>query len=290
MARARYIKPGFFDNEVLGELSPLTRLLFIGLWGRADREGRLQDRPRRLKKEILGYDDVNAEDVDRMLQTLHDNDFIIRYEVEGTKYIQIANFLKHQYPSPKEAASETPPPSGWTPPKKVKKSAADDADESTDGDETDYIPEPNKDEASSVPAQPLTVNGLPGTVNCSLSTVIPSPGGGGGEQKNALEQRFAAFWAEYPRQTGETPALKIWKHLKPDKELFDKIMAGLGKAKKSHQWTKDHGEFIPEAVNWLKEKRWTDNYKGGTPNGGSKPAVAGAGGGKSGFTPAAVGP
>ena len=32
MARARNIKPGFFDNEILGELPALTRLLFIGLW------------------------------------------------------------------------------------------------------------------------------------------------------------------------------------------------------------------------------------------------------------------
>ncbi len=39
MARARNIKPGFFDNEILGELPALTRLLFIGLWCLADREG-----------------------------------------------------------------------------------------------------------------------------------------------------------------------------------------------------------------------------------------------------------
>ena len=53
MARARNIKPGFFDNETLGELPALTRLLFIGLWCLADREGRLQDRPKRIKKELL---------------------------------------------------------------------------------------------------------------------------------------------------------------------------------------------------------------------------------------------
>ena len=71
MARARNIKPGFFDNEILGELPALTRLLFIGLWCLADREGRLQDRPKRIKKELLGYDDVTADDVDTMLQQLN---------------------------------------------------------------------------------------------------------------------------------------------------------------------------------------------------------------------------
>ena len=94
MARARNIKPGFFDNEILGELPALTRLLFIGLWCLADREGRLQDRPKRIKKELLGYDDVTADDVDTMLQQLNDNGFIQRYEIAGEQYIQVTNFLK----------------------------------------------------------------------------------------------------------------------------------------------------------------------------------------------------
>lgn len=110
MARARNIKPGFFDNEILGELPALTRLLFIGLWCLADREGRLQDRPKRIKKELLGYDDVTADDVDTMLQQLNDNGFIQRYEIAGEKYIQVINFLKHQNPHCKEQASVIPAP------------------------------------------------------------------------------------------------------------------------------------------------------------------------------------
>ena len=110
MARARNIKPGFFDNEILGELPALTRLLFIGLWCLADREGRLQDRPKRIKKELLGYDDVTADDVDTMLQQLNDNGFIQRYEIAGEQYIQVTNFLKHQNPHCKEQASVIPAP------------------------------------------------------------------------------------------------------------------------------------------------------------------------------------
>ena len=48
MARARNIKPGFFANENLAECDPLARLLFAGLWCLADREGRLEDRPKRI--------------------------------------------------------------------------------------------------------------------------------------------------------------------------------------------------------------------------------------------------
>lgn len=112
MARTRSIKPSFFDNELLGGLSPLTRLLFIGLWGQADRAGRLEDRPLRLKKNILGYDDVTVADVDDMLESLNKNGFIIRYQVEDRRYIQVTKFEKHQNPHIKEKPSEIPPPPG----------------------------------------------------------------------------------------------------------------------------------------------------------------------------------
>jgi len=42
--RSRNIKPGFFKNEIIAEMPTETRLLFIGLWLLADREGRLEDR------------------------------------------------------------------------------------------------------------------------------------------------------------------------------------------------------------------------------------------------------
>lgn len=87
-------------------------MLFIGLWCLADREGRLQDRPKRIKKELLGYDDVTADDVDTMLQQLNDNGFIQRYEIAGEQYIQVTNFLKHQNPHCKEQASVIPAPDG----------------------------------------------------------------------------------------------------------------------------------------------------------------------------------
>jgi len=106
MARARNIKPGIFSNDVLAEVHPLGRLLFIGLWTHADREGRMEDRPRRIKAEILPYDDC---DVDSLLSDLDRLGFIKRYVVRGERYIQVVNFTKHQNPHVKESASSIPP-------------------------------------------------------------------------------------------------------------------------------------------------------------------------------------
>lgn len=107
MARARNIKPGFFTNDMLAECSPLARLLFAGLWLHCDREGRMEDRPKKIKAEILPYDTCNA---DELLGELEKYGFIIRYAHGDRRYIQVTNFGKHQNPHIKESASEIPAP------------------------------------------------------------------------------------------------------------------------------------------------------------------------------------
>ena len=107
MARSRNIKPGFFTNDELAECHPLGRLLFAGLWTIADKEGRLDDRPKKIKAMLLPFDEA---DCDVLLQQLNDHKFIIRYRVNGECYIQISNWKKHQNPHCKEAASEIPAP------------------------------------------------------------------------------------------------------------------------------------------------------------------------------------
>jgi len=101
------LKPSFFTNEQLGSLSFGARLVFQGLWLVADREGKLEDRPSRLKVEIMPYDKVN---MNALLQALHDAGFIVRYEANGVPYIQIPNFGKHQRIHPNEAPSDIPNP------------------------------------------------------------------------------------------------------------------------------------------------------------------------------------
>jgi hypothetical protein len=113
MARSRNIKPSFFLNEELADLPYEARLLFVGLWTLADREGRLEDKPKKIKIQLFPYNDINCDD---LLQRLHDKKFIIRYK-SGTSlvlasgeggYIQIVNFAKHQNPHHKEKDSVIP--------------------------------------------------------------------------------------------------------------------------------------------------------------------------------------
>jgi hypothetical protein len=95
------------ENEFLAELSPLDRLLFVYLWMLADRDGRLEDRPKKIKAKALAYDP--EADVDTMLNDLQSRGFLVRYAVDGRKFIQIVNFSKHQKPHSNETKSEIPP-------------------------------------------------------------------------------------------------------------------------------------------------------------------------------------
>lgn len=107
MARARNIKPGFFKNEDLAECTSWARLCFAVLWTLADREGRLEDRPKRIKGDLFAYDSI---EVDPLLCELASFGFILRYQVEAQRYIQITAFLKHQNPHHKEQPSIIPSP------------------------------------------------------------------------------------------------------------------------------------------------------------------------------------
>jgi hypothetical protein len=281
MARTRSIKPGFFNNEILGELPPLTRLLFIGLWGIADREGRLEDRPKRIRKELLGYDDVTADEVDQMLQSLHDAGFIYRYSIGDKKYIQIVKFTKHQNPHVKEKASEIPPPPG--------------------GNHANTIQAPDLHSTSTEQPSPITFNRLPSTGTLSPTTDNPPDGGGDGpgagsetnqlsesltvkkknkkagtaagnetrEQpsKTLTERRFDEFWAAYPKKVGKKAARASWGKLKPDTELHDKIMTAVGRARVTEQWQREGGRYIPNPTTWLNQGRWDDEYEEVAPNG-----------------------
>ncbi len=107
MARARNLKPGFFLNEDLAKCDPLARLLFAGLWCLADRDGRLEDRPERIKVEVLPYDRCNVEN---LLDQLAARGFIARYQAAGVRVIQIAKFQKHQSPHKDERSLDLPGP------------------------------------------------------------------------------------------------------------------------------------------------------------------------------------
>jgi hypothetical protein len=111
MGRLRTIKPEFFQHERLFEAEQQTglplRLAFIGLWTQADREGRFEWRPLRLKTNVLPWDSV---DFAAVLDALAAAGFVVKYAA-GEKIVgAIPSWHKHQRPHSNESPSPWPPP------------------------------------------------------------------------------------------------------------------------------------------------------------------------------------
>lgn len=229
MARSRNIKPGFFSNEHLAEVDFATRLLFIGMWTEADREGRLEDRPRRLKMALFPADNV---DIEKMLADLDHLGFITRYTVGSFKAIQIVNWAKHQNPHIKEAKS-TIPEMPELEHCQVKTGAS---------------PVQAPCEHGSFPADSLSLDSgfrIPDSLPPSPAPVV-------------VEDLFPKFWKLYPRKVGKDKAEKAWAKLKVSQELFSLMVTALAKQVLTPDWLKDKGQFIPHPSTWLNGKRWED--------------------------------
>lgn len=227
MARARNIKPALFKNEILGVADPMATLLFEGLWLLADKSGRLEDRPLRIKGELFPYRD--GVDIHALLQFLTVEGFITRYTAHTKRYIQVENFTKHQNPHRNEPESVIP-------------SASEGCITTDFGGSPSAI-------LGSAPADSLIPDSL-NLIPDPLITLTPPA--------SPSADLFAKFWRLYPNKKGKTAAEKAWTKLRVSDDLFTLITQGLAKQCVSAAWVKDGGQFIPHPSTWLNGKRWED--------------------------------
>lgn len=96
MARIRSIKPEFPQSETIGRLSRDARLLFIMLWTIVDDSGRARASSRMLASLLYPYDDDVPGLIDGWLGELEAEGCVRRYCVDGSQYLDIPNWLKHQ--------------------------------------------------------------------------------------------------------------------------------------------------------------------------------------------------
>ena len=78
------------------------------------------------------------------------------------------------------------------------------------------------------------------------------------EEEKPLSDRFARFWAVYPKKTGRGTAEMAFYNLNPSEELTDIMIAAVEKQKQWDEWTRDYGQFIPNPATWLNQGRWED--------------------------------
>ena len=81
-----------------------------------------------------------------------------------------------------------------------------------------------------------------------------------------IEIRFAEFWSAYPRKVGKQHALKAWNKIKPTADLHSRIIKAIANQKKSDQWCRENGRFIPNPATWLNGGYWDNEVEEVKPN------------------------
>jgi len=221
--RSRNIKPGFWENETIGRLTHTQRLLFIGLWCIADREGKLENRPDRIKHLIFGYDKQKI-DVHGELTVMARLGLVNLYEVNGMPIIIIPKFKKHQSPHHTERRSNLPDPQ---------------SNSESHGELT----------VSHGENPPDSLNHESRIMN--HNTPYSPPKG---------DNHFEVFWKAYPNKKGKKAALRAWGKAK-DRPPIEVMLKALDVQKMSTSWKKEDGQYIPHPATWLNQGRWGDEIE-----------------------------
>lgn len=93
MARIRTVKPEFWTDEKVVECSIPARLLFIGLFNYANDMGCLERSPKRIKMQVFPADTIDCEP---LIDELIAHGLLSEYSVNGSCFLHIKGFLKHQ--------------------------------------------------------------------------------------------------------------------------------------------------------------------------------------------------
>jgi len=233
MPRIRTIKPGFFRSDDVTPLSYRARLTWIGLWTYVDDEGRGRDDARIIKGDLWTLeDDVSWADVEADLVELARNDRIVRYTVDGKRYLAIRKWHEHQVIS-RATPSRLPEPPDSLQESSVSAPGVDTAgsgsgrEEETEGEE-ETEPSRNATMTDLIPA-PLPI------------TITPTA-------------TFDDFWNTYPRRVDRPAAQRAWtKAAKRTDPAV--IVAGAARYRddpnRVDQFTKHPGP-------WLNAEAWND--------------------------------
>ena len=71
-----------------------------------------------------------------------------------------------------------------------------------------------------------------------------------------IDLMFDQFWAIYPKKVDKKGSLRAFKNIKKLKEVFPEILKAVEIQKRSVQWQKENGQFIPNPTTYIHQERW----------------------------------
>jgi hypothetical protein len=237
MARIRSIKPEFPQSESMGKVSRSARLLFVMLWPICDDHGRTRAASRMLASLLFPYDDDAPTLIDGWLGELEREQCIRRYEVNGSAYLEICNWLIHQKID-KPSKPQFPEPPATLANTREDSSEEGKGREGKGGDIGASAPS-----APPPPANPSHVDDEPPAVTTPAA----------GKPTTALGTRIAADWTPTAEQIawarGEFPGGDVMKEAI---KFRDHWLAKAGKDGRKADWAATWRTWIRNAETWRK--------------------------------------
>ena len=81
------------------------------------------------------------------------------------------------------------------------------------------------------------------------------------EKNNTYSDEFLSFYKEYPRRVDKSGAWKAWEKCNGNRPGIDSLLEILSRHKKTDQWNRDGGKFIPHPATWINKRRWEDEVE-----------------------------
>ena len=110
--RIRTIKPEIWDSEDFNTLTADGQLAFIALVTQADDEGRQKTNPHHLWLAVFHGQHPGQEAIAAAFEQMESRKMIQTYQVDGSSYVWLVNWLKHQRIEKPKPSEHPAPPEG----------------------------------------------------------------------------------------------------------------------------------------------------------------------------------
>lgn len=78
------------------------------------------------------------------------------------------------------------------------------------------------------------------------------------EKGDTILAHFEKFWSAYPKKKSKGYAERVFRKINPDEQLLATMLAKIERARKSDDWLKNGGQYIPYPATWLNARGWED--------------------------------
>jgi hypothetical protein len=222
MAKGRMLQNRISKSQKLACLSSDTvRLLYTWMLSHLDINGNFYADPLMVNNLVFTRLGHNIKTIKAAIDELAEKGLVVIYQVNGDRYLKYPDFFDKQ---PKllryrEGVTEIP-------------------------DLTDK-------------ASIIEYNII--EYNVEITSVKPELGNNSNITHELIKNKqgsFQIFYKAYPKKMNRKEALARW--LKADLPDMSIILDAIERHKKTDQWRKDKGKYIPYPSTWINQERWND--------------------------------